>query len=203
MQKKDKKTTTQLAEENFEVQRAYLKSEGYVEHEAVISITVANFKSILLAFPLIAVFFAAHLLLWKDIQIDMEEALILLFIWLISLAVHELLHGFGWSLFCKDRFKSIRFGVIWSALTPYCNCKEPLGFGQYLLGAVLPLFILGFIPSAVALLLGNVYLLYFGALGIMGAGGDMLISLSMRKYPKALFLDHPTECGFFAFEKSF
>jgi len=198
---KQKKTKTQLAVENFEIQREHLKKEGYVEHEAIISVLAANTKSMLLALPLIAIFFTAFLVVWKDIQTDTEKSLVLLLFFLISIVIHEWLHGFGWSLSCKDGFKSVRFGMMWSKMTPYCNCKELLGFKQYLLGSMLPLLILGLIPSAIALFLGNVYLLYFGALGIIGAGGDMLISLNMRKYPKALFLDHPKECGFFAFEK--
>ena len=202
MQEKDKQTATQLAVEIFEVLRERLKKEGYEEHEATISVISANTISLLLALPLIALFFLVYSLIWKNIRMDMAEALVLLLLWFVSIAFHEWLHGFGWSLFCKNGFKSIRFAVMWSKLTPYCNCREPLALGPYLLGAMLPLVVLGLLPSISALLLGNVYLLHFGALGIMSAGGDMLISLNMRKYPKALFLDHPKECGFFAFEKN-
>ena len=202
MEENKKQNAAQLAKENFEVQRERLKNEGYVEHEALISVVKANIFAIILALPFIAIFFTLYLLIWKHIQGDAAKMLVLLLVLIISIVIHELLHGFGWRLSCKNGFKSIRFGVIWSKLTPYCNCKEPLGFKQYLIGAILPLVILGLIPSIIALVIGNIYVLYFGAFSIIAAGGDMLISLNMRKYPKAIFLDHPSDCGFFAFTKS-
>lgn len=197
-----KKSPTELAHENFDQQRELLKGNGYFEHEAIISVLKANVLSILLALPFILLFSAVFILVWKQADVDMALSFLVLLAVIISIPIHELLHGIGWSLSCKEGFKSVRFGVMWSKLTPYCSCKEPLKLNQYLIGAALPLLVLGILPSLVAVLIGNPYLLSFGALSIICAGGDMLICLEMRKYPGAIFLDHPSECGFFAFTKN-
>ena len=193
----------QLAQENFDLQRKRLSDEGYSEHEAIVSVLRANVMALVLSLPFIVLFSVAFILIWQMVSLESNKAILVLVAWIISIPVHELLHGIGWSLSCKDGFKSVRFGVMWSKLTPYCSCKEPLNFGQYLLGGILPLLVLGLLPSLIAVLTGNPYLLSFGILSIIAAGGDMLICLEMRKYPQAVFLDHPSECGFFAFKKSF
>lgn len=202
MAEQNKKNAKQLAKENFEFQRERLKNEGYEEHEALISVLKANIFSVLLAFPLITFLLVIYVLVWGQLDMSSVRIILVLLVWLVSMAIHELLHGLGWSFSCKDGFKSVRFGVIWSKLTPYCSCKEPLGFKQYLLGAILPLVILALIPSIIAICVGNEYVLCFGILSFLASGGDILICLNMRKYRNSLFLDHPTACGFYAFRKT-
>lgn len=122
----------------------------------------------------------------------------------VSIVVHELLHGTGWALFAKNKFKSIAFGVVWQQLMPYCTCKEPLKKGPYIVGLVLPLIILGIIPSIVACILGSYLLILYGMLMIICAGGDLLILFLILKTKlkgDVLFLDHPTDVGLISFVK--
>ena len=93
--------------------------------------------------------------------------------------VHELLHGLGWSLNCKNRWNSIAFGVMWSSLTPYCHCKKPLSFSSYSMGLYLPFCILG--------------------LGLFAV--SMIIPYYLLKHKNGLILDHPTDCGLISFGK--
>jgi len=202
--KKEKKENdaVQQAIDNFSHQKTILLRQGYSCKEEIVSVLVANVMALLLALPLIVAAVFVYGMMWKGITLGMYGNLLVLALWLISIPIHEGLRGLGWSCFCKEHFKSIRFGMMWSKLTPYCNCKEPLKFHEYLLGGVLPLIVLGIIPCVIGIIVGNSNVLSFGVLGVIAAGGDIFICLCLLKHPKSLFLDHPNQCGFVAFEKT-
>ena len=86
--------------------------------------------------------------------------------------VHELLHGLTWAIFCKNGLKSIKYGVHWQMLTPYCHCKEILPVRAYILGGIMPGLVMGTLPTIVGLMLGNIYVFAFGQLFTFAAGGD-------------------------------
>jgi hypothetical protein len=115
---------------------------------------------------------------------------------LVGAIVHELLHGVTWALFAKDGFKSIKFGVMWKILSPYCHCKEPLKFRHFIAGALMPTMLLGILPTLIAIYIGNLILLVFGIMFIAAGGGDLLMIYSLRnEKPSSLIQDHPTEIG--------
>lgn len=184
--------------------REGLVQQGYCETGVTISILKANVMAILLALPFIAVGIVLFFLLWQgaSFRISLPGLVILLVAFLLSIIVHELLHGLGWGLFCKQGFKSIRFGVMWKMLTPYCHCKEALSFWPYFCGGMLPFFILGLIPLIIALVIGSPLLLAFSFLSILGAGGDLTIMGMLMKHRNALIVDHPSDCGFYAYTKA-
>lgn len=76
-------------------------------------------------------------------------------------------------------------GLTWSLF-----CKE--GFKSIILGILL--FIISFF-------IGNSSLMILSLINILCAGGDTTIALLLCKYKDALFIDHPTDCGFVAFIK--
>ncbi|MBR2672281.1 MAG: DUF3267 domain-containing protein [Oscillospiraceae bacterium] len=134
----------------------------------------------------------------------MRGSLLLILIMFVLIVVHELVHGLTWSLFAEGRFKSIEFGVIWKSLNPYCTCRDPLSKKQYLLGAIMPCIVLGIIPSVIAVITGDLGLMFLGALMIMSAGGDLLICkmiLSGEGSESSVYLDHPTEIGLVRFDR--
>ena len=113
-----------------------------------------------------------------------------------GIVLHELIHGLIWVYFAKKGFKSIRFGVLWEMLTPYCHCSEPLTVRQYCIGALMPLVVLGIIPLALAYPLKSILLLGWGILFVSAAAGDILIAWKIRKEPAtSMVLDHPKEAG--------
>lgn len=113
-----------------------------------------------------------------------------------GIVLHELIHGLTWAYFAKKGFKSIRFGVLWEMLTPYCHCSEPLTVRQYCIGALMPLVVLGVIPLALAYPLKSILLLGWGILFVSAAAGDILIAWKLRKEPATnVVLDHPKEAG--------
>lgn len=190
----------------FALTAADLEEKGYKLHNLTVSTVKANVLGIVagcvLALPFVLAF---HFTTGLNNHIIKPVYLILCpLAMIVSIVVHELLHGAGWLPFTKGKFKSIAFGVIWEALMPYCTCKEALRKGQYLVGLVMPLLILGIIPSAVALVIGSFYLLVYGVVMIICAGGDILILFLILKTKlkgDVLFVDHPSEVGLAAFVK--
>ena len=113
-----------------------------------------------------------------------------------GVVAHELLHGLGWSFYAKKGWKSIRFGIVWKYLTPFCHCKEPLKLGAYRIGSILPSIVLGFIPSILALITGNLWILIFGFFFTFAAGGDFLILWLLRMERSSAWIqDHPEKIG--------
>jgi hypothetical protein len=126
----------------------------------------------------------------------------IVFIMLLGIIIHELIHGITFSFFAKTGFKAIKFGVIWKMLTPYCHCTEPLLVKHYRIGGIMPAVILGFLPFIYSLLFGNIFCLIFALFFTMAAIGDFYIIYLLRNESKnSMVLDHPTEVGCFIYRK--
>ncbi|OFY55278.1 MAG: hypothetical protein A2Y87_11880 [Bacteroidetes bacterium RBG_13_46_8] len=130
------------------------------------------------------------------------------FLWILiillgGIVLHELIHGLAFLLFCKNGIKSIEFGIMWKYLSPYCHCKEPLRVSPYIIGALMPAVVLGFIPAGIGLITGKFIALAFGMIFSIAAGGDFLIVWLLRGQPKdSLVLDHESKVGCYILEKS-
>ncbi|MCL2109648.1 MAG: DUF3267 domain-containing protein [Oscillospiraceae bacterium] len=112
------------------------------------------------------------------------------------IVLHELTHAFVFAFFCKNKHKSIKFGIDKKTLSPYCHCKEILTISQYRLGGAAPLFTTGLLPFLIALITGYSPLMVASILLIIGAGGDYTILLMLIKEEKTSFVeDHPTLVG--------
>ena len=203
---------TKAEEERLEIfnrKSEELLSKGYESKSLVVSAVKANTVSMiygfLLSLPFVVIF---NLLNRNTNAFEIGENysrnnLLFFVLYIISIVVHELLHGFTWSLFAKDGFKSIAFGVIWKTLNPYCTCKETLNYKQYFLGLIMPCIVLGIIPCIISLFYHNAWYLAYGVIMIMSASGDLMIArlLLSNRNPDALYLDHPTDIGLVCFEK--
>jgi len=192
--------------ERFAKLSSELEGQGYEKRNLTVSTAAANIAGIglgfLFALPVIAVYFILGK--WNGYEPTAAGFLIAAPSFILSIVVHELLHGSGWILFTKGKFKSIAFGVVWEALMPYCTCKEALRKSQYIFGLLLPCIVLGYIPGMIACISGNGILLGYSVLMIVSAGGDLMVMLLILKSKlkgDVLFVDHPTEIGLAAFVK--
>jgi len=210
-EKKEKLTPAQLKrQEKFLEVEAKMASDGYEMKEHTISALYANVMAVVASLP----FFLPVIVLYAVIndgtkknilEMGLKEILLFLLFDIVLVVLHEAVHGITWALFAKNHFRSIEFGIMKELLTPYCTCSEPLKKGQYILGTLMPLFVVGLVPSAIAILLSRYWLLLVGVVMIIGAGGDIIISFRMLKYKsekdEVIYYDHPTKCGFITFEK--
>lgn len=176
--------------------------------KVAINIVSANVFSIVLLIVSGVVFIVPFFLIWGEADLGSGSSMFgftglwLLIAFFAGIVVHELLHGITWACYAKSGWKSISFGVMWKLLTPYCHCNEPMGVKAYLAGALMPLLVLGIIPAVVSLMIGSTVLLGWGILFIAAASGDIWMSwLLTKEDPESTILDHPTEAGFYVFDK--
>ncbi len=193
-------------------------SGKYTKEKLTIDIVRANIYGIAIMFPIALIYGIPYFVLWKgQFTLDYIRSvldnphpltvfmgfLLLVGIMIGGIVLHELIHGITWSLFASKGFKSIRFGVIWKMLTPYCHCKEPLKVRHYILGAIMPAIILGIVPAVIAIFTGSPGLLLFALLFSMAAIGDfMIINLLRKENMDDLVEDHPSEAGCFIYRKN-
>lgn len=180
---------------------------GYKEQVDYISVLKANVLAFLTAGPFALLFFFIYLIIWKELYFQLYSSYPFILLWIaifLSIPVHEFLHGLTWRIFCKNGWDSIHFGVMWSKLTPYCHCKEPLNIKSYLIGAIMPFLLLGVVVGIIAIITGNPYILLLALLDILSAGGDTTVVLKLLTHidkENVLVLDHPIEVGYVLFEK--
>jgi len=157
--------------------------------------------SIFLIVPIMAVFVLPFILTWGVVFLHSIERWQLNFFLLILLAgmpLHELLHGITWAIFAGRGLKSIKFGMEWKYLMPYCHCVDPLKLKLYALGAAMPLLVMGVMPAVLGIVTGSSWLLFFGVFFIAAAGGDIISLFMMRKLNRdTIVFDHPQKMGFY------
>lgn len=200
-QKKVSKAKQRIVD-NYERQKADFEQRGYKEYSEVFSAAKANAMVFVTSFPVALILILIWVLadrgpIWTA---DLNFILVLALV-LVTAYIHEVLHGVGWCLGTKEKWKSIYIGMMWSSLTPYCHCKEPLEPGKYLFGCMLPGTLLGLGIYVAAFVTGNNFFLWVSLFNVLAAGGDLLIAWYARKYRTGYVLDHPTECGFVIFQK--
>ena len=184
-----------------------LLAQGYRRVELTIGIVRANVIVLAAMIPVFAAGIALFVLCNQPLSITFQP---LGFIWFLLLyfaliVVHELVHGITWGIFAAHHFKDIEFGVMWQLLTPYCTCTVPLTKRQYILGGLMPLIVLGIIPTAIAIAAGSFFWLIIGLVMILSAGGDILLVWKLIRYKTdkqdVLIYDHLTKAGSIVFEK--
>ncbi|MCK5103006.1 MAG: DUF3267 domain-containing protein [Cyclobacteriaceae bacterium] len=189
-----------------------------IKKEVTMGAGEANIYALVFLIPIIIVLAIPYYYIWSE-QFTMEkieeyleardawtyiDIAIGMVILLISIITHELLHGLGWSIYAKNGRKSIKFGVNWKFLTPYCHCKEPLLLNKYRFGSVLPAIILGIIPSIIAIITGHLGLMAFGFFFTFAAGGDFLILWLLRNENSTDFVqDHADKIGCFIIRQEY
>ena len=203
---KRKLTEKELKRKNdFEKLSSEMQQKGYKMKNVIINTKKAKYLALLVMFPFMALTF------WlynnkngfnlDGISWGYAVALPLLILFLIIM--HELIHGITWAIFAKNHFHTIDFGIVWSTLSPYCACFEPLKKWQYLLGTAMPTLVLGG-GGAVAAVMTNQLLLFFAAeYMILSGGGDFQLILRsiLTDKRESVYCAHPYECGFVVFEK--
>lgn len=190
--------------------------DGYVKEAHTIDIREANKCGCFIMMPTLLFYTIPYVLIWRPhFSIDfflgfggdwglhpLLYGVILLLVMAGGIALHELIHGVFWAIYAKKGWKSIKFGVIKEHLTPYCHCMEPLRVKQYIVGAVMPLIILGIIPGVISWFNGSWPLLLFGFLFTVSAIGDIMIINLIRKLDKEVYVqDHPSEAGYYVYKK--
>jgi hypothetical protein len=183
---------------------------GYLKEKRTINVLLANIYSVLIFIFAAILLSAIYYLIWSEddlfdkLKMSFKNLGIFSFlsILIIGVILHELLHGIVFSIYAKKGYKSVKFGVLWKVLTPYCHCKEPLKVREYIIAALTPTVVLGLVPSIISLFIGDIKLLLFGILFFAAGAGDlMLVSSILREKETTLIYDLPAEIGYSLYKK--
>lgn len=163
----------------------------------------AQLYSFLIPLPAVLVLVALYLGLWGfSAGSELTPGGLLVFyvvgglVFVVGVVAHEALHGLTWMLLGGKSRAAISYGVQWRSLTPYAHCREPMSARAYRWGAAMPGLVLGVPPSLAGVATGNGWVMLFGALFTLAAGGDALILWLLRGVePGTPVEDHPTEAG--------
>lgn len=175
-----------------------LKSESGKVY--TLSIEKVSIRALIMIIPILIIYALPFYLLWgiNVLTVLRFRSIIFLVLFIvIGIIVHELLHGIVWALFAKKGFQSIRFGIKWEYLTPYCHCNESLKVWQYIAGGLAPLIFMGILPGLYAMYSGSALWMFFAIFFSAAAGGDIQAVWMLRKFKsKQMVSDHPDELGF-------
>ena len=190
----------------FNEKSELLQSQGYIKKEVTVSVVTGNVMAFVIMLPpILVILFLFYLTGGSFYFPTLPEYFILLALAIVSMPIHEFIHGITWGRFAENGMKDIEYGVIWEMITPYCTCKAPLKKHEYILGSMMPAVVLGMVVAVVGICINSFFLVLLGCYNVFGGGGDFNIIFRLLRYKTenkdVIFMDHPTELGFVAFEK--
>ena len=169
--------------------------EGYATELRTIGMLKANVMALVVLglFCLLGV--AGMYAVWGGISFGRPWSSMLFCIGIFAgVAVHELIHGFTWMWATRSGFSHLRFGLLQGGV--YCHIDVPMSKRKYVVGALMPLMLVGVVPFLLSFATNSLWLMLFGAIFIGCAMGDVLIVWAIRKEPPdTLVYDHPSEPG--------
>jgi len=196
-----------------------LVNENYIQEKVIINIIWANIFGIIVFIIALVIFGILFAFLW-NVKFAQEtnllniprgnilQSLLFFFIYMLILIIgiilHELIHGIVFARYAKNKYKSIKFGIMpkEKLFSPYCHCKEILRIDHYKMAIIMPTIILGIIPAVISLIIGNIMLLFFGIVFICAGGGDILMLMKILKEKNSdLVYDLPDEAGFIVYRE--
>lgn len=189
---------------NFEKMKAQLCEKGYREKDVTITSGKAMAYGILCALPFVLVFGLMYRLLLMERAYLLEVSglsfyCIFIAIIVISVVIHELLHGVGWAAASGKGWNVVRFNI--NAMMPSCACKVALEKRAYLIGVLMPFLVLGFGSVLFIFIYPGTVSLLTMMVNFVSAGADLMIAIHVLRERDALIVDHPTKAGYIAFYK--
>lgn len=181
--------------------------EGYEAEKKTISMLKANVLSVVFLLVFGALCGLAFHAIWGIGNLDISSERFLrydlFFIvgMVVGIVVHELVHGLTWILLTRKGFRHLSFGLMLGGA--YCHIDVPMCKRHYVIGALMPLFLIGIVPLLVAFCIGSLLWLLLGVIFVVTAIGDIMIVWTIRKEPAdALVYDHPSEGGCYVYHKT-
>ena len=174
---------------------------GYeVAYDATISMVWANVIALLLLPAAFLLFLLPFGLLWGSRQqvvtLDLPDIGAILLALLVGIVAHELLHAVGFVYIGKAPWSAVKFGFSWKGLAPYAHCRRPLRAAAYRASVLLPGLVLGLFPGLMGIAIGSWWLVLWGSVMLITAGGDLAVWWAVRRVPAGeLVLDHPSKAG--------
>jgi hypothetical protein len=171
------------------------------EEDCSVSMLAANLLVVVSAAPAVALLAWAYASRWggpslaRGVYALLEPTVFLASV-VPGVLAHELIHALAWSISARRPLSAIRIGFNWRGMSPYAHPRDPIPVGPYRVGAIMPALLLGFLPAAIAIVLGRPVLMAWSLLFVLTAGGDLVVLWLIRRVPaNRLVQDHATRAG--------
>jgi len=167
--------------------------------EKTISFTKINLLSIPFSILTVGLIISLYLLNIKCPKEEIQKLSFSFFLstFIILTFIHELIHAFFFSIYAQGGFKTIKFGINWKAMIPYCHCDEPIKIKNYRIAILMPTIFLGFIPLIIGFIVGEINIIAVSTFMIIGGIGDFIVLWMLKDFKKdTVVLDHPNKIGF-------
>lgn len=125
--------------------------------------------------------------------------IVLAVILLVSLPLHEGLHGLGWKLAGKTGKGEILFFI--SQGMPMCTCRKALPVGQYLMGILLPFLMLGMGSILLLIIYPGTFFVLTAFVNLTISGADLVIAGMLLQSGSTLAVDCPDQAGFIGWRR--
>ncbi|MFO8100278.1 MAG: DUF3267 domain-containing protein [Salinibacter sp.] len=161
--------------------------------------TQAQLRGVVLLVPIALLALGPYFSLWgvpsQPFPAELGGVLLFLAAFVVGTLLHEGLHGLG-HLWGRASWADLRFGMHWTALTPFARCTVPSRARAYRLAVALPGFVLGVLPLGIGLWSGHWLTTFYGFLMLVAAAGDLLVLWILRGVPSGAWVqDHPEAVG--------
>jgi len=167
-----------------------------ITKEVTYSAMMVNVIGLLCVVPLLAAYMWSYrLFFYKQLaEVPINMTLLLTGLLIISLAVHEVLHGVGWVLTkgCAAKNIHLKFRMLMAS----CHCDKPLLGSRYMFGLVFPFAVLVTSTIILSFLYPSNVTLFAALVNIALCGGDILLFLRLFPYRRNKIIDHPDKAGF-------
>lgn len=167
-----------------------------------VGIVKANIYAIIFTIPIFGMYMALYGAVhgWPSISVDyvayFSNIPLLFGSIIVGTVLHEVIHAISWSWLDDIPWEKIHFGFKWKMLTPYVHCPVPVEVNNYRWGVAMPGLVLGVLPFLLSVVLQSGWLLGFGFLFTIVAGGDLLMLWLLRNVESgSLVQDHPDLMG--------
>ena len=177
-----------------------LQKNGWQMHDYTMTGTQTYLYGILFALPFLFLTGGLYraFLLKRAVLLD-HTGLVFLAAIIVSVTLHEGLHGLGWRIAGRLDRKTVSF--LFRSGLPMCSCKAVLPVKAYLAGVLLPFLLLGggsilflvICPGTISLLAALVNLTLPGA--------DLAIAFKVLKSGAVMIADCPDQAGFTGFHR--
>lgn len=181
--------------------------EGYEPELRTIGMLAANLWGVLLMVVAIVVGWFALTGLYPSYSFDMDDPMLMAknsmwfcILMLLGIVVHELVHGFTWLLLLHKGFRHLSFGLMAGGV--YCHIDVPMVKKPYVIGALMPLLLVGLVPWVAGIVTGSLLWMLVGGIYIGAATGDLMIVKAIHNEPAdTLIYDHPTLPGCYVYHR--
>ena len=149
--------------------------EGYEPQKKTISILWANVLGIVMFVVFGVLGYLALFLLWGGENVPFYGWIIFPFtlLFFVGVVIHELIHGLTWIGLTRNGFRHLKFGLMTGAV--YCHIDVPMKKHHYVIGALMPLILVGIVTTIVGICVGSLLWTMVGVALISGAAGDIMI----------------------------